>query len=161
MATNFSWAECSRSWPAPIIHPQIYYGKLPDVHYIYVEQLSRYFLNAKFISDHQIYLLLRHVFLHQVKSEACISFARKQLKRSELDDYTRDYARAILGEFGDTSDLDAIEAEYARTTRVASKATILCSIRRMVRSRRNTIYSRAGGDSFLVDQAVQFGKRTS
>jgi len=109
--------------------------------------------------DRQIYYLLRWIFTEKISSNFIVEFCREVHGAEGIDDYTRDYARAILGEFGDSSDLDALEAEYARVRREASRATILCAIRRMVQDRRNSIYSRAKGDGQLIDYAIAWAKK--
>jgi hypothetical protein len=136
-----------------------YFSKLTVVQSDLLDQLCDRFLRAKFISDHQTYLLLRHIWIDKIETDTSLKFARKCTKNGNLDDYTRDYARAIIGASGDTSDLDALEAEYGRTTRLVSKATILCSIGRMVKTRRNSVYSRATGEGELIDYAIQRGKQ--
>lgn len=136
-----------------------YFAKLTPIHKDLIDQLCSRFSRTQFISDHQIYLLLRHIWHCKIDSSGSLFFARRQLVRTELDDYTRDYARAVIGAFGEDSDLDALEAEYAQTTRIASRAAILCSITRMIKSRRNTIYKRAYGEANLIDYAIRRGKQ--
>lgn len=136
-----------------------YFGCLSLVHSDLIDKLCDRFAKAHFVSDHQTYLLLRHIWLNKISTQVSLKFARKQLKIGTLDDYTKDYARAVVSANGDTSDLDALEAEYARTTRPISRAAILCSIGRMVKNRRNAIYGRASGDGDIINYAIQRGRQ--
>lgn len=109
--------------------------------------------------DRFVYRLLKWIFDEKISSDCILKFCRKVHRTAGVDDYTRDYARAVLGEFGDLSDLDSLEADYGQVNREASKATIICALRRMVVDRRNSIYKRAQGDSRLIDFAIAWAQK--
>ncbi|MBX7143430.1 MAG: RNA-directed DNA polymerase [Oligoflexia bacterium] len=135
-----------------------YYSCLEDLHSDLIEKVVALLERPGVGIDHQRYLLLRHIFIFQINSERAINFARQCSFDATLDDYTRDYARAVLGAFGDSADIDALEVQYNKEHREISKATLICSIARMDKSRRNAIYSRAENESDLIKRAVTASK---
>jgi len=122
-----------------------------------IEQLIAKLEKSAAVTDRHAYLILKEVFDRNLVSDAILQFCRNTIN-NRYSSYTRDYAIAILGNHGDSSDFDAIEAEYSKETSELAKATILCSIRRMVRERRNAVYTRAKGEAALTDQAIEWAK---
>ncbi len=105
-----------------------------------------------------IYLLVRWIYLENLSSEKILSFCRTISNKCEMDSYSHHYAWAVLGNHGDAADLDEIESQYNQQKKGISKASILCSIRRMVEDRRKSIYARAKGESTLIDYAINWSK---
>ena len=109
-------------------------------------------------TDRSAYEILRMLFELKLTSDQLLQFARTVLQHPTTSRHTKDYARAFLGENGDSSDLDAIESGYNVESNEVSKSTILASIRKMVIDRRNTVYGHAGNDSLLVTRTIAWVK---
>ena len=135
-----------------------YLGSLEDSFLKWIEQLIDNLEKNSAVTDRHAYLILKEVFDLNIVTDAILQFCRNTFNNRYTLDYTRDYARAILGNHGDSSDLDAIEVEYSKETSDLAKATILCSIRRMISVRRNSVYSRAKGENALTDLAIEWAK---
>lgn len=111
------------------------------------------------ILERHYFLLLRWFYKNEIVTEKILHLCRDVLSRYDFHVYTRHYAMAVLGKFGDLSDLDAIEAEYARTKDEITRTVILCSIKRMGKSRRNSVYARAEEDGQKVKYAIKTCKK--
>lgn len=133
-----------------------YFSNLDDLRVEIAETLIDKF--TEHFHSRQIYLLVRWLFTENISSGKILSFCRTISSRCETSTYSRDYAWALLGTHGDSSDLDEIESKYNSQKKDISKATILCSIRKMVEDRRNSIYGRALGESKIIDYAVKWAK---
>ena len=72
--------------------------------------------------------------------------------------YVRAIARAMLGKFGNTADLESLEAAYANAQSPVERAEIVCALQRMESGRRNALYGRAAGDGDLPSQAVRLAR---
>lgn len=108
--------------------------------------------------NRQYFLLLRWIYREGLSSEEILENCRRIAFDSSFDDYTRHFAWAILGRFGDLSDLDAIESEYGGNHKEISRATILCAIKNMVADRRNSTYQRAKNDGTFVTFSIKYSK---
>ena len=143
--------------PEEVAHILRYFGSLKEP-IKWIERLIQTLHANTATTDRHAYVISKEVYDCKLASDAILQFSRETLRERDSSGYTRDYAWAILGEYGDSSDLDAIEADYSKETSDLAKATILCSIRRMVKDRRNSIYSRAKGDSALTDLAIEWAR---
>lgn len=123
------------------------------------EQLIDKF-SAHFYERH-IYLLVRWIYNEKISSVKILDFCREISGRHNIDSYSRDYAWAVLGNFGDFSDYDEIESQYNPQKKELTKSTIICSIRKMVEDRRNSIYGRAYGESPLINYAIKWAKQAT
>ncbi|MDD5541023.1 MAG: RNA-directed DNA polymerase [Candidatus Marinimicrobia bacterium] len=144
--------------PEEFINIIPYFNKLVDDRARIIESLIQYFVDNKNVLDRQYFLLLRWIYNEKCFTEKVVNLCRDLSVRSGLDNYTKYYAWAILGECGDSADLDSIESGYNKANDELGKATIICAIKRMVEDRRNSVYSRAMGDGDLVKYAIKASK---
>jgi len=72
--------------------------------------------------------------------------------------YVRAASRSLLGKFGDSADLESLEAAYANAQSDIERAEIVCALQRMEIGRRNALYGRAAGDGRLASQAVRLAR---
>lgn len=122
--------------------------------------LSGFILSRELLHPYQEFLILQWIFKYGENCDDALVAARKIICRGESPDYLRNYAYAILGKWGDSADLDSLEAEYIKMSgNDTSQATIICSLRRMVKDRRNTLFGRAEGDGQLVNLAIRWAKQ--
>ena len=135
-----------------------YFSNLVDKRIELAENLIDTFSASNHLHDRQNYLLTRWIYIENIASDKILRYCRKISRKCGVDFYTREYAWAVLGNFGDIADLDAIEVEYNQVKKSLSKASILCSIKKMVEDRRNSIYVRAQGESKIVDYAIKWSK---
>jgi retron-type reverse transcriptase len=153
--------EAINNRPEEFEHILPYFTKLEDKRESIGEEIidslksSSHFL----IIERHYFLLLRWLYNNDIVSEKILHLCRNVLSRYDFHVYTRHYAMAMLGKFGDLSDLDAIEAEYARTKDEITRTVIICSIKRMGKSRRNSMYGRAGEDGQKVKYAIKTCKK--
>jgi retron-type reverse transcriptase len=110
--------------------------------------------------ERHFFLVSKWIYQNRVASQKVLHFCRNLLLKTDIHDHTKHYAMAILGDFGDSSDLDAIEAEYSTAKREITKAVIICSIKRMVKTRRNSMYKRAEQDGQKVKFAIKASKNS-
>nr|QNO55885.1 hypothetical protein FMLIDMBJ_00033 [Methanosarcinales archaeon ANME-1 ERB7] len=98
---------------------------------------------------------------NKIYSAAVLNAVRSLAGRTDLLQNTKDYCIAYLGKYGDPTDLDLIETFYEVSVNPVSKATIIYSLRKMPKRRRNSIYGRAQGDGYYVDLAIKLARAHS
>ena len=138
-----------------------YFSKLEDQKVNISERVITELNLGTGIQDRHFFLLLRWLYQEKIISQKILELCREIAFKRRVDDYTKHYAWAILGEFGNLADLDAIEVEYSNVSREISKAVIICSIQRMIEQRRNAIYARAESDGMKVKFAIKTAKQNS
>lgn len=146
--------------PEEFIHMLSYFSKLSAEKIDIAERIIPILRADKNVFKWLHFLLLRWIYIQSTSSDLILEYCRYLAFNASADVYTRHYAWAILGINGDLADLDAIEAEYSRVDRDISKATIICSIKKMVTDRRNAIYSRAINDGKLIKYAIVWSKQS-
>jgi hypothetical protein len=153
--------KCIISRPEEFIYILPYFSKLKERRIPLAEEMIYLFKDEPIVFNRHFFLLTRWTYKENIHSEKIIALCRDLAFDSSVsvDDYTKHYAWAILGKYGDLADLDSIEAEYSSEIGEPSKSTIICSIRRMVEDRRNSIYARASGDGVMVNYAIKTAKK--
>jgi hypothetical protein len=68
--------------------------------------------------------------------------------------YVRAVSLALLGKFGDHSDLERIAALFAKSSDPLERAQLLCSLARLEKGRRNVVLGRVKAEKPWVDRAV-------
>jgi hypothetical protein len=68
--------------------------------------------------------------------------------------YVRIVAIALLGRFGDYSDLESIASLFAKSSDPLERAQLLCSLGRLEKGRRNALLGRVRDEKPWVDRAV-------
>ncbi|MBD5782297.1 RNA-directed DNA polymerase [Pelagicoccus sp. NFK12] len=151
--------ECLSERPEEFIHILPYFSKLSDQCVEIAEKIIDKIEEGTKSTDYTSFLFLRWLYQQNLCSEKILSFCRSIQSSERLGRHSKSYVWAIIGENGDYSDLDSLESEYGKTDHKASKATLICAIRKMEKSRRNAIYSRAEGDDILVSYAINYAKQ--
>jgi len=112
----------------------------------------------EFIYEYQQYLLIKWLYENKIKSNTIISTVRKFMKKSKNPKETFEYCIAYLGENGETNDLDFLLDIYGSISDIYTKATTICSLKKMEKSRRNALYGRESGNGDLLEFAVKYAK---
>jgi hypothetical protein len=73
--------------------------------------------------------------------------------------WLRAASRAVLGKYGDQSDLEVIESSYDNRLGETECADIVDSLARMEAGRRNSFFGRIGSDGDLVNRAIKHVRR--
>jgi hypothetical protein len=122
------------------------------------DELARLILDDEIFMEYTIYLILRWLWIERLSSEPLLSMVRILLNRSGVASPCTQYCLAYLGEFGTDADLERIESLYREMSDEISRSTVICSLRRMEKGRRNSILERARLDSKLIGLAVNWVK---
>lgn len=130
-----------------------YFSNLPNHLNNIAKCLANILMNDSLIYEYQKFLFVKWFWDMRIKTDLVLCVIRNLVKKTSLEN-TKNYCIAYLGEYGDSTDLDLIETFYTETVNPQLKATIICSLKNMSRSRRNSIYSRARGDGYFVDLAI-------
>ena len=72
--------------------------------------------------------------------------------------YYRSVARDILGQFGNSADLEKLEEHVSYIRSELEKAELICCLKRVEKSRRNSFYQRVANGGDIVKMAVNFSK---
>jgi uncharacterized protein (DUF1778 family) len=111
------------------------------------------------IYDFQVYEILEFLQQHPPSDKArLLALARRYADHTQPH-FVRTVARMILGDHGTAADIERMHAEYREAQTDRERAEIVWAIRRLERSRRNTLYARAEKNGGLVEQAVKKAKK--
>lgn len=94
-----------------------------------------------------------------VPSDELLQIVREHALGGTVEWYVVSMARALLGRFGTTADLEALQALYAQVADPIEQARVLCALARMEPGRRNGFLARAEGDGDWQRRAVRIAKR--
>lgn len=100
------------------------------------------------------FVLMRWFFERDFGSSEICHAARKTLDRDGLLE-ARDYAIAILGEFGDYSDWENIEMRYTQEIRPTSRAVMAYALRNFEPRHRDSFYSRIDDSHYITHMAIE------
>jgi len=100
------------------------------------------------------FVLMRWFFERDFGSPEICHAARKTLDRDGLLE-ARDYAIAILGEFGDYSDWENIEMRYTQEIRPTSRAVMAYALRDFEPRHRDSFYSRIDDSHYITHMAIE------
>ena len=119
------------------------------------ETIIKYLGSPDAIYDFQFYQSLRWFFEQNYFAENVLSLCRAIAFDKNCGSWTRSYAIAILGEAGDSSDLEAIEEAYPTANFEVEKADLVRALAKMEKARRNTFFKKVEKDGFLIAQAAE------
>lgn len=119
--------------------------------------LSRFIERNWLTYEYQKFLIIKWIWKQDINLDPVLTTIRNLIRKAKIDEI-RNYCIAYLGEYGDSADLDLIESLYSEMVGDQSKTTIICSLKNMSQSRRNSIYGRARGDGYLVDLAIRWAR---
>jgi len=100
------------------------------------------------------FVIMRWFFERDFGSPEICHAARKTLDRDGLLE-ARDYAIAILGEFGDYSDWENIEMRYTQEIRPTSRAVMAYALRNFEPRHRDSFYSRIDDSHYITNMAIE------
>jgi hypothetical protein len=100
------------------------------------------------------FVLMRWFFERDFGSPEICHAARKTLDRDGLLE-ARDYAIAILGEFGDYSDWENIEMRYTQEIRPTSRAVMAYALRNFEPRHRDSFYGRIDDSHYITHMAIE------
>lgn len=89
--------KCIVDRPEEFIHILPYFSKLESKKVYLAEKMIAHFSNESQTLGRQYFLLLRWVYSERISSEKIVELCRELAFRTDLDNYTRHYAWAILG----------------------------------------------------------------
>jgi hypothetical protein len=72
--------------------------------------------------------------------------------------YLRSTARNILGKYGDPSDVDRMEDCFNLSSSDIEKAELICCLKKMEKTKRNSFLGRLNGHSDIVQMAISYVK---
>jgi hypothetical protein len=158
-ATAFEYCmECLSSYPEETRAILGYFERLgPDQIKNAVPQLAALCTDPQVVHEYQRFLVLRWLYRYAEKDDNILNAARK-ISKGNFPDYLKNYAYAIIGKWGDHADLERLASSYAELPNEEARATVICSIARLERQRRNTLFARASGESGLTDRAIARAK---
>jgi len=74
--------------------------------------------------------------------------------------FVQAYANALLGKFGDYSDLERIASAYRKSSDPLERAQLLCCLSGLERSKRNAMLGRVRGQKPWLDRAAKLVRST-
>jgi len=135
-----------------------YFEKLIAHHPNISERLSTMLSKKDLIYKYQEYLIMKWLIKTKSKSKEVLNSVRTLIRSSDVEETTIDCCIYYLGENGEDIDHDYLESLYAETSNILTKATILYSLKKMHKAKRNSIYGRAKGDGHSINQAIGLAK---
>jgi len=118
------------------------------------DELARDIANNRLRYAYHEFVLMRWFFERDFSSPEIRHAARKTLDRDGLIE-ARDYAIAILGEFGDYSDWENIEMRYTQEIRPTSRAVMAYALRNFEPRHRDSFYSRIDDSHHITRMAIE------
>jgi len=122
--------------------------------------ILKYIGSPDAIYDYQIYQILRWFFELKAFPSKLVDLCRNFAFDKNRDPWVRSYAIAILGQKGDPSDLDKLEAAYNSAISDVEKADIVKALARVEVGRRNAFYKRVKDDGGLIPAAINQARTT-
>lgn len=126
-----------------------------------VDKIVEVLSPTSILLDYQRYLIVKLLFEKGTHSRELLQVIRKNLSIRDLKVWVRDYLLAYLGLFGNRGDLDKIKEYYNSGNSVYSNTTVICALKKLQISRRNSFYSEVSGDHGLIKTAVNWVKSQS
>lgn len=117
--------------------------------------LAAYLQSPEAIYDHQNYQVLRWFWLRKCFPPVVVAVSRTWAFDRNRAPWLRAYALSILGEAGDSADLERVEASYPSAQSELERAEIVMALTRMEAGRRNGFFARVEADCRLVRLAVR------
>lgn len=105
------------------------------------------------------FLILRWFYGENYNSTNIVHCATEIIDRRNEIIETREYAIAILSEYGDYSDWERIEVLFGEAERELTKAVIAYSLRQYELGRRKEFYDHISGNHRLVNMAIELGDK--
>lgn len=121
------------------------------------------FLSSKeAVYDYQNYQILMW-FIENVTEmpEDLIKLCRQYAFDNNRPYYLRSAARSILGNFGNTADIEKIEDQLTHIVSDFERAELLCCLSKMEKGKRNALLGRVAKDGQITEMAVSYVKRLS
>lgn len=113
------------------------------------------------VYPYQVYQILEWFSENiQEPSDELIAFCRRMAFNKSQPKYLKPITRKIIGDFGTSADLERLEQLYSEIDNEKEKSEIICCLKRMERTRRNSFFSRAKNDGELIARAVELVKRS-
>ena len=134
-----------------------YFKKLNNREKI-ANELASFIKRDELIYEFQEFALIRWFWEAKIESDFVMEVVRMKLDEGQLLPEAKNYAIAYTGEHGTSVDLEDIANLYGEEHRDVTRATILCSLKDMEKSRRNTLYRDAKGDHQYCDFATTYAK---
>lgn len=120
-----------------------YFGDLQDDLQDVGHGLARMLTERALVYEYQTYMIVRWFWIKEIKTEIILAAVRWLLDQAFGFRGIWEYCVSYLGRYGTSADLDRLETLFAGTNDDTSRATVICSLRRMEKARRNAVYQRA------------------
>lgn len=108
------------------------------------------------IYEFQKYLIIK--WLYNVDEEGIALKSICATWKGNIHLFTKDYCIAYIGKFGNETYLDTIKDSYTSLLTDMERATIICSINRMSKMKRNSFYGSVQGTGYYIDLALKWAK---
>jgi hypothetical protein len=145
-------------------HPEVtdiildYYG-LCEVYQDIESAIIEFLDSEEAVYPYQIYQIIEWISGLPVNpSESLIEIARRLAFDYSKPYYLRFICLKLLGDFGNSADLERIEDSYGNARSPLEQSVIICCLKRMEKGRRNAFLGRAEKDGDLNMRAARFVK---
>ena len=123
------------------------------------EKLLSYIESPEALYDYQVYQVVGWHLEKKWRHERILALSRAAVADRNRPQWLRSTGAAYLGELGTDGDLDFLEESYAAARSDVERADCLAGLARLERSRRNSLFGRAGGAGVLADRAISWARR--
>jgi hypothetical protein len=125
------------------------------------ESIILKFINSNdAVYSYQLYQILEWFSEYvQGPSEELVSFCREMAFDKSQPRYLKTISRKIIGEFGTNADWERLEQLYAELDSEKEKSEVICCLKNMEKTKRNSFFSRAKHDGDLIKRATELVKK--
>jgi hypothetical protein len=125
------------------------------------EQLVEYLASPDALYDYQLFQIVRWWYEVRDWPASLLPLCREWIRDRNRAPWLRAYSLALIGDCGDTADLEMLESLYASAATAIERAEVARALYRMERGRRNAFYGRVRGDGSLVGIAIDSAQSIS
>lgn len=132
------------------------------MHYFASKILVETMKSEDFVYDYQIYEILEILSTQETKiDDEVVNLCREIFFTSNKPYYLKSICLKILGNYGNESDLERIEASYPTMKSDLEKTDIIFALKRFEKDRRNRFFSNIEKENELNQRAVNYVKSAS
>ena len=124
-----------------------------------IEYIVSFLASEDAVYEYQWFQLIAWFFRRGDFPDELVGFCRRWAFDQNKKPWLRAYSLAILGEAGDTSDLEAIRDGYKELETEIGRAQSVAALVKMERGQRNAFYGRVIGSGDLVVRAATWAKQ--
>lgn len=134
-----------------------YFKDLSEEHEI-ANRLAGEIINDRLRYPYHEFVITRWFYDRDLHSQTILQAARSILDERDSVLESRDYAVALLSDYGEPADHELIESEYTSELRPMSKAVFAYALRHLEPMRRGGFFERIDSSHHLVEYAIERGR---